>query len=104
MAFKDCYKNLIYTLCSFSNWFGDEAKWIDSCDNSNDEDIPLYTLDLIDTAKNSYLVGNDIYPLTTTGAKCWPGSFTVDTLGGRVAHNMLMHFLKQYVEKEDKKE
>lgn len=42
MAFKDCYKNLIYTLCDYTNWLGPDAKWLDSCDNSNDEDIPIY--------------------------------------------------------------
>lgn len=59
MAFIDCYKNLIYTLTDIRNWLGPEAKWIDQCDKSNDEDITLYTWNPVETSRlNEYWRGD----------------------------------------------
>jgi hypothetical protein len=40
---KDCYKNLIYTLTDYSNWLGPKAQWIDFCDFTTDEDFLMYS-------------------------------------------------------------
>jgi hypothetical protein len=40
--FQNCYKTLLKSLCDFSNWRGQTAKWIDECSDSNDEEITLY--------------------------------------------------------------
>ncbi len=58
MAFRDCYKNLIYTLTDFRNWVGPTAKIIDDCDKSNDEDITLYSWNPITASKEVYWYGN----------------------------------------------
>ena len=69
MSFIDCYKNLIYTLCSLENWVGPTAKWIDSCDKSNDEDITLYEWSPVEDEKlNEYWYGDGTYD-----GECNPG-------------------------------
>lgn len=40
---KDCYKNLIYTITDYSNWLGPKAQWIDFCDFTTDEDFLMYS-------------------------------------------------------------
>ena len=40
---KDCYKNLFYTLFDFQNWVGPKALYIDFCDFHTDEDFLLYS-------------------------------------------------------------
>ena len=40
---KDCYKNIIYTLFDYSNWFGPKALWLDFCDFYTDEDLLIYS-------------------------------------------------------------
>lgn len=40
---KDCYKNLIYTMTDYSNWLGPKAQWIDFCDFTTDEDFLMYS-------------------------------------------------------------
>lgn len=86
MAFIDCYKNLIYTLCDRRNWVGPEAKWLDACDKSNDEDITLYTWNPVETSKlNQYWRGDG------TLADCSPGK-----LGGEGLTGMLMNKLIFY--------
>lgn len=57
MSFKDCYKNVIYTLTDWTNWFGTTAKWIDGCDNSNDEDVTIYTYNPITDTIENYWYG-----------------------------------------------
>jgi hypothetical protein len=42
MSFKDCYKNLINSFTDWSSFTDINAKIIDQCDDSNDEDITLY--------------------------------------------------------------
>ena len=74
MAFKDCYKNVIYTLCDVTNWFGPTAKWLDSCNNSNDEDISLYTWNPVTANSNGYLIGDG------TRTVCSPGKLGKDTM------------------------
>jgi len=60
MSFIDCYKNVIYTLCTLSNWVGPTAEWIDQCNQSNSQDISLYTYNPISTAENNqYWIGSD---------------------------------------------
>jgi hypothetical protein len=95
MAFRDCYKNLIYTLCDWTNWYGDDAKWIDSCDNSNDEDITLYTWNPVATSKlNQYWVGDGLL------TKCTPGPlFAPNNLNAKVMNSMLFYFLNKAMNK-----
>lgn len=61
MAFRDCYKNIIYTLTDFTNWHGPTAKWIDDCDNSNDEDISLFTWTPLDEQTDKYWINFEKY-------------------------------------------
>lgn len=78
MAFKDCYKNFIWTLCNFENWIGDKAKWIDSCDNSNDEDITIYTDTIQAEALETYL--NNEGTTGKDGEYCYTPNFMPNTL------------------------
>ncbi len=39
---KDCYKNVLYTLFDYQNWFGPKAMWIDFCDFHTDEDFLIF--------------------------------------------------------------
>ena len=87
MAFIDCYKNLIYTLCDLRNWVGPDAKWIDSCDKSNDEDITLYTWNPIATSKlNQYWKGDG------TLADCSPGKLSMgNTLTNQITNKLIFY-------------
>lgn len=40
---KDCYKNIWYTLFNYQNWFGPTAMWLDFCDFHTDEDLIIYS-------------------------------------------------------------
>ena len=42
MSFKDCYKNVINSLTDWTAWNDINAKLIDLCTDSYDEDITLY--------------------------------------------------------------
>ena len=42
MTFKDCYKDFIETFTDLSNWTDDNAKLIELCSDSADQDITLY--------------------------------------------------------------
>ena len=71
MSFKDCYKNIWYTLLDYSNWYGPTAKWIDTCDSSNDEDVTLYAYQPV-ASQTGYFYGDG----TKTKA-CWPGKLFI---------------------------
>jgi len=43
MRLWECYINIINCFYSFENWTGPDAKWIDLCYESSDEDLDLYT-------------------------------------------------------------
>ena len=45
---KDCYKNLLYTITDFSNWLGPKAQWIDFCDFTTSEDFLMYSYNPFD--------------------------------------------------------
>ena len=70
MSFKNCYKDILYTLTNFDNWLGTSAKIIDKCEDSSDEDITLYEFIPISAYSETYLYGD--------GGKsnCWPGELT----------------------------
>lgn len=77
MAFRDCYKNIIYTLCDLSNWVGPTAKLIDECDKSNDEDITLYSWNPVATSKlNQYWVGDGTLTDCSPGKLFKPNNLT----------------------------
>jgi hypothetical protein len=65
--FQDCYKNLLLTYCDWSNWTGNTAKWIDSCENSSSEEIDIWSI-TYDASTDYYGTGMD-----GTQATCWPG-------------------------------
>ncbi len=62
MSFKDCYKNIIYTLVDFSNWIGPDAKWLDECDSSSDEDVTIISETFYDETTD-YWLGAETYSL-----------------------------------------
>lgn len=85
MSFKDCYKNIIYTLLDFSNWIGPDARWLDECDSSSDEDVTIVSK-TFKSERTKYWFGDDTY------SNCYEISdyislFTV---------NYLMEHLKEY--------
>lgn len=41
ISFQDCYKYFFLSYCDFTNWTGDDAKWIDDCQDSNTETITV---------------------------------------------------------------
>lgn len=65
---------VIESLCDFSNWTilgkGD-ILWgiLDSCEDSEDELITLYTYSPVDEDYEAYFWGTDTY----TDDACWPG-------------------------------
>lgn len=70
MSFKDCYKNVFNTFTDFTNWSSIDAKIIDLCTDSNDEDITLYSWTPVIAKTESYWVGSG------TKTSCWPGLLT----------------------------
>jgi hypothetical protein len=69
-SFKDCYKYLLYSPFTIAYWWSATAKFIDGCDNSNDEDVTIVEYNPVESATNDYWVGD--------GGKdndgCWPGN------------------------------
>lgn len=45
MRFQECYKNIIGCLWDMDAWVGSNAKWIDQCRESSDEDIDIYAFE-----------------------------------------------------------
>lgn len=82
MSFKDCYKNIVYTLLDISNWIGEDAKWLDSCESSSDEDVTIYSYTPLDEFER-YWYGSGDY----TG-DCWPGD--ISSIGGTVYGDMIL--------------
>lgn len=50
---RDCYKNFLYTLFDFQNWFGDKALWLDYCDFHTDEDFLIWAYNPYDISKDT---------------------------------------------------
>ena len=89
MSFKDCYKNVIYTIFDWTNWVGPTAKWIDKCDSSNDEDITLNEYNPVKEATSGYFYGDGLK------ANCYPGVlFEPNTLHGEIMHYLITYILK----------
>ena len=90
MSFKDCYKNILYTILDYTNWYGPTALWIDQCDNSNDEDVTIiqYSPSPVDKAYGQYFFGDG------TKSKCWPGFVVADN---HIFGNMLHNFISSYL-------
>jgi hypothetical protein len=53
MSYRDCYKNLLYTMADYSNWFGPKAMWVDSCEFHSDEDFLMYSYNPFNLAKDT---------------------------------------------------
>lgn len=70
-SFKDCYKYIFYTPFTIAYWWRSTAKWIDGCDNSNDEDVTVYTYNPVESALTDYWYGDG----TKTG-NCMPGQLS----------------------------
>jgi hypothetical protein len=58
MSFKDCYKNVLNSLTDWSSFSDINAKIIDLCSDSNDEDITLYEWKPFTQAYSNYWFGN----------------------------------------------
>ena len=53
LSYRDCYKNLLYTITDFSNWLGPKAMWVDNCEFHSDEDLLIYSYNPFDLAKDT---------------------------------------------------
>ena len=53
MSYRDCYKNLLYTVADFSNWLGPKAMWIDNCEFHSDEDLLIYSYNPFERIKDT---------------------------------------------------
>ena len=89
MSFKDCYKNILYTPFNWNNWVGPTAKWIDYCDNSNDEDITLYQYNPVTTTMTDYWLGTG----TRDAWGCMPGALWMDSVPGQILHAAVTNLL-----------
>lgn len=69
---RDCYKNFLYTLFDYSNWFGPKALWLDFCDFSSDENLQIYAYNPGDISKDT----GDLSFLKTTLTNNYDGSTT----------------------------
>ena len=85
MSFKDCYKNIIYTFLDFSNLIGPDAKWLEECDSSSDEDVTIVSKTFYSETKH-YWYGDDTY------ADC----FEVASLSTNMYANFVFEQIKQY--------
>ena len=66
MSFKDCYKAIFNTFTDYSEWTAINAKIIDLCTDSADEDISLYAWKPYTTHVETYLFSNGM----KTGKGC----------------------------------
>jgi hypothetical protein len=87
MNFQDCYKNLLLTYCDISNWSGKTAKWIDSCENSNSEEIDIWS---VTYEESTNYFGTDY---DGTQDSCWPGYIGSSpySISNYVAKNMVAY-------------
>jgi hypothetical protein len=53
LSYRDCYKNLLYTITDFSNWLGPKAMWVDNCEFHSDEDLLIYSYNPFELAKDT---------------------------------------------------
>jgi len=53
MSYRDCYKNLLYTVADYSNWFGPKAMWVDNCEFHSDEDFLMFSYNPFDLSKDT---------------------------------------------------
>src|SRR5687767_8437362 len=68
-SFKDCYKNILNSLCDLTNWTGQNALWIETCTDSVSEQILVYSYNPIATTQTTYWYGST--PGVSVG--CTPG-------------------------------
>ena len=88
MKFQDCYKVLIQSLTDWTNWTGKYAQLIDACDDSDDENITLYTWNPVASDKTSYWIGDG----TATSGKCLPGKVFAPNVHAFVFEALLSYF------------
>ena len=53
LSYRDCYKNLLYTVTDFSNWLGPKAMWVDNCEFHSDEDMLIYSYNPFERVKDT---------------------------------------------------
>jgi hypothetical protein len=68
-SFKDCYKNIIKSLCDLTNWTAEDALWIETCTDSISESITVYTWNPIASIWTTFYYGT--FPGVNVG--CIPG-------------------------------
>ena len=61
--FINCYKTVLKSLCDFSNWNGNTAKWLDTCEQSDDVTVSLYSIEPIPNSLEDYFYGGDTYDI-----------------------------------------
>ena len=75
MRIWECYKNIVDCFYSADNWLGVDAKWIDLCFESSDEDLDLFTKQWQYAESVKYYVGNG-----SNSTDCWKLPFTSSSI------------------------
>ena len=73
MKLQDCYKVFISCIYDFTNWTGEDAKYIDQCSQSSKEDYILYKKQALETSYY-YYGGPDKFTSIANNASCKPGT------------------------------
>ncbi len=68
MKFQNCYKTIIQSLTNWDNW---KTKFPDECDQSNDEDISVYSYNPVVTDSTNYWYGDLTYSIGCTPGLLW---------------------------------
>jgi hypothetical protein len=71
--FVSCSKTVLKSLCDFSNWQGNSAKWLDSCELSEDVTVSLYEVEPVANSVTNYFYGGDTFDTTKGCYKLIPG-------------------------------
>ena len=69
--FYNCYKTIIQSLGDWSQWTKRSAGFLDECDQSDSEDVTLYTWNPITQDQKTLWFGVDTYPVAPI--TCKPG-------------------------------
>lgn len=99
MSLWECYKNFVDCFYNFDNWFGKDAKWIDLCYASSQEDMDLFTKQWQYTESTKYYVGNgknstDCWKLPITSGGAYGSSDQFNILG-RVQDHLVKYTINK---------
>lgn len=83
---------MLKSLCDFSNWKGSSAKWLDSCELSEDVTVSIYSISPLPNGDTNYFYGQSTFNAANGCYKIIPGmlpinSYAMELLFGLIKDN-----------------